>query len=186
MVFDKALAFAKEKHKGQVRRYSCRAGVTHPINVANKLKKDLTVTEEVIAAAYLHDTLEDTNTTEEEISSLFGDRVLDLVRQVTAPDNCEGKSKSQFWNDRVLKMDSDGMLLKLTDRLMNMRELNNTRKEVNSFFKKNVRETKALVNTILEKKGEELTLSHNRIIREITQVGHYSRTREGLLEGGGI
>ena len=73
-----AADFATEAHKGMVRKGGGIPYIYHPMEVA-LLSSQMTEDEEVIAAAYLHDVLEDTSVTAEELKARFGDRVLALV-----------------------------------------------------------------------------------------------------------
>ena len=80
-----AYLMAKEKHRGQ-KRMDGRPYIAHPIMVARLVKKYLSNEErldEIIMAAYLHDTIEDTDTTYEEIEEKFGSYVAYLVMGVT-------------------------------------------------------------------------------------------------------
>ena len=76
-----ALKFATEKHKGQFRE-SGEEYITHPVWVA-KVVAQLGVGQEAVIAALLHDCIEDTNTTEDEIANIFGDEVALLVSGMT-------------------------------------------------------------------------------------------------------
>ena len=82
-VFDDALMFAAERHHGMVRKKN--AGVPyllHPMETA-VIVGTMTNDHEVLAAALLHDVVEDTNTTIEEVRERFGDRVAELVSSET-------------------------------------------------------------------------------------------------------
>ena len=79
-ILRKALEFATKKHWGQT--YGDHEFIMHPIEVA-RLLEGLGQSEEVIAAGYLHDTLEDTDTTYEELVKRFGYRVANRVFEVT-------------------------------------------------------------------------------------------------------
>ena len=78
---DKAYEFARKKHEGQVDDEGLDAFL-HPMQTAEILRQ-VTGDENIIAAAFLHDTLEDTDTTYEELSQEFGTNVADLVNEVT-------------------------------------------------------------------------------------------------------
>lgn len=75
----KALCFAAEKHEGQKRKITGTPYILHPMEVA-AIAGTLTNDPEIIAGALLHDTVEDTDTTLEELEDLFGSRVTDYVR----------------------------------------------------------------------------------------------------------
>lgn len=81
-LFEKALAFALEKHCGAVRKLDSAPYILHPIEVA-LIVSTMTSDEEVLAAALLHDTVEDTTATQDEISALFGERTAALVASET-------------------------------------------------------------------------------------------------------
>lgn len=92
-VLFEAIAFAVEKHGKQVRKGTNVPYVLHPLNVGYLLLQH-GCSEEVAIAGFLHDTLEDTATTVEELRERFGERVAWLVEQVTEPD------KSKPWEVR--------------------------------------------------------------------------------------
>lgn len=124
---EKAYVFAARAHAGQVRR-SGEPYLSHPMSVAYilaQMKLDLPT----IAAGLLHDTVEDTNVTIEEIRHLFGDTVADIVDGVTKISHLPVKSKvhkqAENFRKMLLAMANDlrVILVKLADRLHNMRTL---------------------------------------------------------------
>lgn len=78
----KAKFVAEEAHKGQVRKYTGEPYYTHVVSVANKVA-ELTDDAEMIAAALLHDTVEDSDVTNEEIYEIFGRNVAEMVYDLT-------------------------------------------------------------------------------------------------------
>lgn len=115
-----AADFATEAHKGMVRKGGGIPYIYHPMEVA-LLSSQMTEDEEVIAAAYLHDVLEDTSVTAEELKTRFGDRVLALVL-------AETEDKSRTWQERkgrtidhLPSAPRDVKILTLADKLSNMR-----------------------------------------------------------------
>ncbi|HET6872029.1 MAG TPA: HD domain-containing protein [Sporolactobacillaceae bacterium] len=120
---DKAIRFAARAHRKQTRKASDTPYISHPYSVAMLLQK-AGCEEELVAAGLLHDTLEDTETTEAELLALFGCRVLELVRGCSEPD------KSLPWEERkhhtieTLKTASrDICLVTCADKLHNIRTL---------------------------------------------------------------
>ncbi len=118
---------AKTKHEGQT-RVSGEAYYTHPVEVATILA-DLRMDTDTIITAMLHDTLEDTQTTYEELEKNFGKDVADLVNGVSKltkieSQTFEGKQAENF-RKLLLAMSEDirVLLVKLSDRLHNMRTL---------------------------------------------------------------
>jgi GTP pyrophosphokinase len=123
----KAFLFAKEKHKHQSRT-SGEPYINHPLQVANILA-DFSLDPASITAAILHDTVEDTDTTLEEISEHFGDQVSALVDGLTKIGKIKFRSKQEKLAENFRKMviamakDLRVIIVKLCDRLHNMRTL---------------------------------------------------------------
>lgn len=126
-LLNRAYVFATQKH-GDQKRASGDPYFSHPVEVAGILT-DLRLDSASIATALLHDTIEDTDTTFEEIETLFGREIADLVNGVTKLSLLEGTSEgsSQAENFRKLLLatanDVRILLVKLADRLHNMRTL---------------------------------------------------------------
>ena len=124
----KAYDFAKKAHENQ-KRASGEEYFIHPCTVADILV-DLGLDSATIAAAFLHDVIEDTPVSEGDIKNEFGDEVLELVLGVTKLDRIEFKSfeEEQAENFRKLFVamakDIRVIIIKLADRLHNMRSLN--------------------------------------------------------------
>lgn len=106
--------FAARKHKGKKDDDGKRYFETHIWKVAMAIRR-LTDDDDVICAAFLHDTLEDTNTTYEELKIEFGKRVADLVNEVTH----EGKADEYGFYFPRLKS-PEAIMIKLVDRASNI------------------------------------------------------------------
>lgn len=125
---DKAYQFAKKLHAGQY-RVSEEPYIIHPCEVALILA-DLHVDKHTIMAAFLHDVIEDTETTPEQIEEEFGEDVKNLVEGVTKLGKFQFKSSEERQAENFRKMfvamakDIRVIFLKLADRLHNMRTLN--------------------------------------------------------------
>ncbi len=130
-----AYVFAATRHKGQVRR-SGEAYLIHPLTVAWILA-DMELDEVAIAAGLLHDILEDTETTAEEMELEFGPAVTRLVEALTKLSSFESSFTTREATEaenfrRLLLASTDDVrviLVKLADRLHNMRTLNFLRPE---------------------------------------------------------
>ncbi len=126
-IIDRAFLFAYEKHKTQ-KRASNESYIVHPIHTA-KIVTKLLLDENTIAAALLHDVLEDTQTKEDEIEKVFGSDVLELVKALTKIESLQYKSAEQKQADNFRKLlvsvanDLRVILIKLADRLHNMRTI---------------------------------------------------------------
>ena len=125
--FLSAATFAAEKHKEQ-RRASGEPYIIHPLAVAEILIQ-LKMDSDTVCAGLLHDTLEDTETTYEELATLFGAAVADMVEGETKIANLKTMSKSVAEAETIRKMffamskDIRVIIIKLADKLHNMRTL---------------------------------------------------------------
>jgi GTP diphosphokinase / guanosine-3',5'-bis(diphosphate) 3'-diphosphatase len=123
----RAFRFAAEAHEGQQRR-SGEAFIRHPWGAA-KILADLRQDEQTIAAALLHDVVEDTETEMETVRSEFGDEIAQLVEGVTKLTRIHFQSREQAEAENYRKMiaamvgDERVILIKLADRLHNMRTI---------------------------------------------------------------
>src|ERR1700712_3822392 len=126
-LLNRAYVFSLQAH-GSQKRASGDPYFSHPIEVAGILT-DLHLDAETIATAILHDTIEDTVTTPEEIERLFGPDVLRLVDGVTKLSKIEAQTESERAAENLRKFllamsdDIRVLLVKLADRLHNMRTL---------------------------------------------------------------
>jgi RelA/SpoT family (p)ppGpp synthetase len=124
----KAYKFAEKLHAGQY-RVSEEPYIIHPVEVA-KILATLKVDKHTLMAAILHDTIEDTGITAEQVGAEFGEDVLNLVLGVTKLDKYQFKSKEERQAESFRRMfiamakDVRVIFLKLADRLHNMRTLN--------------------------------------------------------------
>ena len=124
---ERAFAFACESHVDQ-RRRSGEDFITHPVEVA-KICAGLRLDTETLCAALLHDTVEDTSASLDEVRELFGDSVAGLVDGVTKLTGITFQSRDEHQAENYRKMmvamatDVRVILIKLADRLHNMRTL---------------------------------------------------------------
>ncbi len=127
-LIQKAYIFSEKAHEGQIRR-SGEPYISHPLSVAGILA-DLKLDLDTIATGLLHDTVEDTHATIEDIRSEFGDTIAMLVDGVTKISKMKFKTSTERQGENIRKMivamgkDVRVILVKLADRLHNMRTLN--------------------------------------------------------------
>jgi GTP pyrophosphokinase len=130
---EKAIDFARKYHEGQTRS-SGEPYYTHPVEVAGLLA-DMRLDDASIITAVLHDTVEDTEATSEDISKNFGEEVASLVDGVTKLNRIESKTaegkQAENFRKLVLAMSEDirVLLVKLADRLHNMRTLHHVSRD---------------------------------------------------------
>ncbi len=124
---------ARDAHEGQMRS-SGEPYITHPVAVAHNLAK-MHLDHETLMAALLHDVIEDTNTTKDELAELFGHTVAELVEGVSKLDKLKFDNKEEMQAENFRKMvlamvqDIRVILIKLADRTHNMRTLSSLRPE---------------------------------------------------------
>ena len=132
-LLNKAYVYAMQKHGSQLRA-SGDPYFSHPLEVAAILT-DLKLDEETIAVALLHDTIEDTDATRKEIDSRFGERIGALVEGLTKINRLELVSKKAQQGENLRRLllavseDIRVLLVKLADRLHNMRTLHHMKLE---------------------------------------------------------
>lgn len=120
----RALAFAAHKHRDQ-RRKDAEASpyINHPIALADVLVNEGGVTDtEVLAAALLHDTLEDTATTHEELVNAFGSRVARIVAEVTDDKALAPAERKRRQVEHAPHLSAEAKLVKLADKICNLRD----------------------------------------------------------------
>ncbi len=126
-LLDKAIAFALEAHKEQ-KRANGEPYIIHPLAVT-ELLTELEMDEQTLCAALLHDTVEDTDSTMEELEQAFGADIAALVDGVTKLDKMSFHSKEELQAENFRKMflamakDVRVVIIKLADRLHNMRTM---------------------------------------------------------------
>lgn len=120
-----AFRFASEKHNDQ-RRKDAKASpyINHPIQVTEILwrigdVRDVTL----LVAAILHDTIEDTGTKPEEISSVFGEEVLSIVLEVTDDKSLPKPMRKQLQVEHAPHKTRNAKLLKLADKISNVQDI---------------------------------------------------------------
>jgi (p)ppGpp synthase/HD superfamily hydrolase len=115
-----ALRFADDAHSGQFRKGSRVPYLIHPLNVA-RILLDHGCSDELAVAALLHDTVEDTEVTVEEIRTIFGDTVARLVEFATEPDSLWNWEKRKEHTLGLLGSgETPALLLSVADKLDNI------------------------------------------------------------------
>ena len=125
-IVEKALHFATDAHSGQVRKSGTTPYILHPVEAAS-IAATITDDPEILAAVILHDTVEDTDVTIEDIRREFGDRVADIVSGDTEEAD-DQLSREESWMERkksslavLAGSNRDVKIMWLSDKLSNMR-----------------------------------------------------------------
>ncbi len=122
-LFDKALIFAAKAHEGQYRKGTDVPYITHPVGLAVTLM-DLNCADEVIVAALLHDVVEDTIVTLDEIEVEFGGQVAGLVGAVSEPDrDAPWEVRKEHTINKLRHASLSVKLLACADKLYNIRSM---------------------------------------------------------------
>ena len=126
-IIDKAVDYAKAKHASQMRKDGSPY-IIHPLAVA-QIVTEMGLDIDAILGALLHDTIEDTDTSHEDIEKLFGPTVAELVEGVTKLTRADFSSREQAQMENLRKMfmamskDIRVVLIKIADRLHNIRTM---------------------------------------------------------------
>ena len=121
----KAARFAADKHRQQRRKdVDASPYINHPIAVADLLANECGVTDPVaLCAALLHDTIEDTDTTEQELRQAFGDEITGVVLEVTDDKTLAKKLRKQLQIEHARHASPCARLVKLADKTCNLRDM---------------------------------------------------------------
>lgn len=127
-LLDRAIVFAVRAHAGTERRGKGFPYIVHPLE-AMEIVATMTPDQELLAAAALHDTVEDTDVTIAQIQTEFGDRVAELVAMESdephqSRDSIENwRARKQTAIDRLARASRDAKIVALGDKLSNMRAI---------------------------------------------------------------
>src|SRR3990172_33349 len=121
----RATAFAARKHSEQRRKdASASPYINHPIALAKILTEEGGVTDpRVIAAALLHDTIEDTETTYRELRGEFGETIAEIVAEVTDTKWLGSATRKKLQVSKALRASKGAKLVKLADKIANVRDM---------------------------------------------------------------
>lgn len=127
-LLDRAIVFAVHAHHNSERRGKGFPYIVHPME-AVEIVATITPDQELLAAAALHDTIEDTDVTVDELRREFGNRIADLVH-AESDQQMEGVSEEESWHarkqaaiDRLAAASHDAKIVAMGDKLSNMRAI---------------------------------------------------------------
>lgn len=121
-----SLEFAARKHRDQ-RRKDTNASpyINHAIALAGVLCIEARITDPVvIASAILHDTVEDTDTTRQELGSAFGEQIAAIVMEVTDDKTLRKSVRKRLQVEYAASLSHEAKLVKLADKICNIRDMN--------------------------------------------------------------
>ena len=146
---DKAIQFATKAHEGQTRKYTGEPYIVHPLSVM-EIVKTVDHTEEMLMAAVLHDTVEDTDVTLQDIDREFGPVVAQLVEELTdvsKPEDGNRAFRKGLDREHSAQASAQGQTIKIADLLDNTKSIT----EHDEHFAKVYMKEKALLLQILDK-----------------------------------
>ena len=161
-----AFAFAKAAHEavGQVRKYTGEPYIVHPVEVA-RIVQTVPHTEATLAAALLHDTVEDTGVTMDEIRQLFGHEVADLVEMLTdvsVPTDGNRAVRKAIDRGHTARASAAGKTIKLADLISNTQSIVAN----DPGFARIYLGEKASLMDVLREGDPDLWASANRLLQE--------------------
>lgn len=119
-----AINFSAQKHRNQRRKNPMQEPyINHPISVANRLAKASVTDVNVLAAAILHDTVEDTDTTLDELRTQFGETIATIVDEVSDNKTLPKERRKQLQIEHAPHSSHSAKLIKLADKLDNLSDL---------------------------------------------------------------
>lgn len=161
-IIRKAIKFAEEKHQNQIRKMSGSPYIHHPLMVsyvAANFKKSKNLYK-LIAASILHDTIEDTKTTPEEIAKEFGKLIASLVFELSDDkEEIAILGKLEYQKSKWAGLSNYGLFLKLCDRYCNI---------LDGAGEKYLEDTSVIIKNL--KRKRKLTASQRSILREIEKI----------------
>ncbi|MGQ0559954.1 MAG: HD domain-containing protein [Sphingosinicella sp.] len=121
----RAACFAADKHRSQRRKDAAASPyINHPLDLAHILAADGGISDaNVIAAALLHDTVEDTETTLEELTGAFGPKIAAIVAEVTDDKTLPSRERKRLQVVKASSKSPEAKLVKLADKIANLRDL---------------------------------------------------------------
>ena len=163
-IVDKAFVFASAAHAaiGQKQKFSGEDYIVHPIEVASWVRS-IKGDENMIAAAYLHDTVEDTDVTLKLIENFFGEDVAELVENLTdisKPEDGNRKVRKEIDRQHTAKASARAKTIKLADLISNTRDIT---KQDKNFAVVYMQEKVALME-VLKEGNEELYAKAQNLI----------------------
>jgi GTP pyrophosphokinase len=161
----RAKKLAEKAHDGQRRKFEGAPFAEHPKAVAALFKSVVDASEKAVAAALLHDTVEDTELELEDIKSRFGESVAGLVKELTTDKEKRDKfGKAEYLGYKMAGMSDTALTIKLCDRYHNVHKIDETPSDFRTRYS---RETKKTLSILFE--NRELTNTQRYIATKITE-----------------
>lgn len=119
----RAISFAARAHQGHFRKDGATPYVAHPLRVMTLVRHFGCDDPEVLAAAVLHDTIEDTETTADEVAREFGAKIASVVAEVTDDKRLPKDERKRRQIEHAPDLSPEAKLVKLADKICNLRDV---------------------------------------------------------------
>jgi (p)ppGpp synthase/HD superfamily hydrolase len=174
-LIEKAKDYAKNKHGNRLRKFTKELYYFHPYAVADRIRqfKKYKTNEDIIAAAYLHDLIEDTEVTLPDLTINFSREIANIVLELTSNsneiNNVQGNStwikKGKYLTKKINHMSDQARIIKLADREHNVSQLEGSPK---SFQMNYARETEYILKNLSISPSNEEKILIKSILEKIT------------------
>ncbi len=178
----RAQKFAGEKHKNQKRKDGVTPFYDHLEGVVNRLKNLGISNQNVLSAAWLHDTIEDSDTTFEEINEIFGNTISVLVLSLTKDSNLSRKDRELQYIQQLKNSTIETKIIKFCDISANLKDITNapiSKTQKNKQVKKLFRYLRVIKNEISENNSNYPKIQE--LITGINLVGSNFKQRPVII-----
>lgn len=182
-ILAKAIEFAQKKHQHQKRPDGITPFLDHLEGVVNRLKNIGIANQNILSAAWLHDTIEKTDTTFDEIDSIFGNTVSVLVLSLTKDKNLPKKKQELQYINQLKNASRDSKIIKLCDASASIKEIAKapiSRNQKNKKVRKIFHYIRVIKKDLIEAKERYPKIQE--LIDGINSVGKEFRLRPIILE----
>lgn len=173
-LLDRAISFATQKHSGQLRKLADSPYILHPLEVA-AIVSTMTNDPETLAASVLHDTVEDTDTTIEEIEENFGRRVALLVMTETE-DKRENLPESATW--KIRKQETLAILANTKEIAVKQMWLGDKLSNIRSFYREKCVNGRNIFQYLHQKDPAQQYWYYRSIIKSISELKETAAYKE--------
>lgn len=172
-------------HEGQVRKYTNQPYINHPIRVAHAVMQHKIASPITVAAAYLHDVIEDCNVSHSELMFFFGKDIADLVGELTndaklVMPNARRAERKAHDLKRISTISRDAKIIKMFDRIDNLGEYPLENSEAIKFLKQVYLDESFSLYQVVKDADEALASvlldKINQVSRQIGGLNYYERS----------
>jgi (p)ppGpp synthase/HD superfamily hydrolase len=158
-----AARYAERFHRGQLRKYTNQPYIIHPARVAGRISIYAFATDNMVAAAWLHDVIEDCNVSFDSLNNAFGRDIAYMVDELTNPSkfytHLSRDKRKQIDREHIKTISNEAKIIKIYDRIDNLLDFPITDSNAIDFMKSNYyRESRLLFNELKKTKVNDLPM----------------------------